>query len=417
MKSSEILLIHPTGNENVRAALKGLNQKKLLSFFFTTIASFPNNIFGNISYLPGLSEFKRRAYPAELKSKTILFPQRELGRLFFQRLGLKALTRHELGYFSIDQVIQSLDSKVATLINSGKIPISSALYAYEDGAINSFLAAKNHHISCLYDLPIGYWRAAHELLALESDRWPDWAVTMPTFKDSAAKLERKDQELQLADSIFVASTFTKKTLSYYPGSLAPVSVVPYGFPPINTTERLYYNGQCDPLKLLFVGSLSQRKGIANLLAAVAKFPKSVQLTIVGHLPLTVCKPLDQALKKHRYISSLPHEKILKLMREHDVLVFPSLFEGFGLVISESMSQATPVITTDRTAGPDLIVHGENGWMVEAASTEGIVEVLEHLLAHPDEIEKCGRAALLTASKRPWSIYGSELAEKISSIIF
>ena len=52
------------------------------------------------------------------------------------------------------------------------------------------------------------------------------------------------------------------------------------------------------------------------------------------------------------------------MREHDVFVFPSLFEGFGLVITESMSQGTPVITTDRTAGPDLIKNDENGWLLK-----------------------------------------------------
>ena len=48
------------------------------------------------------------------------------------------------------------------------------------------------------------------------------------------------------------------------------------------------------------------------------------------------------------------------MKEHDVLIFPSLFEGFGLVITEAMAQGTPVITTDRTAGPDVISDNENG---------------------------------------------------------
>jgi glycosyltransferase involved in cell wall biosynthesis len=104
------------------------------------------------------------------------------------------------------------------------------------------------------------------------------------------------------------------------------------------------------------------------------------------------------------------------MREHDILILPSLFEGYGLVISEAMSQGTPVIATDRTAGGDFIVHGENGWLVQAGSTDGIVEILDYLITTPSEVEKCGRSALLTASKRPWSIYGSELANKISSII-
>jgi glycosyltransferase involved in cell wall biosynthesis len=57
------------------------------------------------------------------------------------------------------------------------------------------------------------------------------------------------------------------------------------------------------------------------------------------------------------IAGSPHFRIHEVLREmqrHDVLVFPSLFEGFGLVIVEAMSQGLPVITTSHTAGPDII---------------------------------------------------------------
>lgn len=47
---------------------------------------------------------------------------------------------------------------------------------------------------------------------------------------------------------------------------------------------------------------------------------------------------------------MPHDQILNLMRTQDVFVFPSLFEGYGLVVAEAMSQGTPVITTSRTCG-------------------------------------------------------------------
>ena len=100
------------------------------------------------------------------------------------------------------------------------------------------------------------------------------------------------------------------------------------------------------------------------------------------------------------------------MQEHDVLLFPSLFEGFGLVITEAMSQGTPVITTDRTAGPDLIDHGENGWIVEAGSTLALKTCIEQLIEKPETIVKVGKAAIETARKRPWEVYGKELAEAI-----
>src|SRR5206468_9345000 len=97
-----------------------------------------------------------------------------------------------------------------------------------------------------------------------------------------------------------------------------------------------------------------------------------------------------------WIPSLPHQQILKLMHEHDVLVFPSLFEGFGLVITEAMSQGTPVITTERTVGPDIIDHGQNGWIVEAGSTEALQQAIEELIFKPELVAETGLKAIETA---------------------
>lgn len=166
------------------------------------------------------------------------------------------------------------------------------------------------------------------------------------------------------------------------------------------------------LKLLFVGGLSQRKGIANMFAAVDKLLPHVELTVVGRKSTNDCNALNAALSKHQWIASLPHSEVLKLMQAHDVLLFPSLFEGFGLVITEAMSQGTPVITTDRTAGPDLIDHGHNGWLVEAGSTDAIQKCLEDILVNPEKIKEVGQAASNTAKGRPWEVYGIEIADAI-----
>jgi glycosyltransferase involved in cell wall biosynthesis len=77
-----------------------------------------------------------------------------------------------------------------------------------------------------------------------------------------------------------------------------------------------------------------------------------------------------------------------------------------------MSQGTPVITTDRTAGPDLITHGENGWLIKAGSTESLVQQLELLVNNPESVRAAGISARKTAAARPWSVYGRELASAI-----
>ena len=409
-----VSMFHPMGNANVRAAGVGLAQAEILAGFTTAIACFPGDVIDRISTINAFSEFSRRRFDSHLKPLTHTWPWLELGRLIALRTGFRNLTRHETGPLSVDAVFHDLDKRVANNLKFAIKDGIKAVYAYEDGAEFSFREAKRIGIKCLYDLPIGYWRAARQLLEIERERWPEWSPTLTGFHDSEKKLARKDEELRLADHIFVASQFTAKTLQSFPGPLAPIEVIPYGFPSVTASRTYAPISRNQPLKLLFVGGLSQRKGIANLFAAVGKLQPHVSLTVVGRKASNECPALDQALSKHRWIPSLPHNEILDLMREHDILVFPSLFEGFGLVITEAMSQGTPVITTDRTIGPDLIEHGQNGWLVEAGSTFAIEETLEHILANPEIVAEVGTNAMETARNRPWSVYGIELAEAIKN---
>jgi glycosyltransferase involved in cell wall biosynthesis len=408
----KIILSHPTGNENVRAVAIGLQNADMLAEFYTTIASFPGDWLDKFGNIGPLSEIRRRQFDGKLKPYTQTYPWLETGRLIASKLGMKKLIKKEEGVFSIDAIFKNHDKRVAKYLNAYNREKVNAVYAYEDGALHSFTKARNLGMECFYDLPIGYWRSARILLDKEREKWPDWANTLTGFSDSDAKLARKDQELQLASKIFVASKFTAKTLNDYPGQLAPIEVIPYGFPPANSIREYKTISKSRPLKLLFVGGLSQRKGIANLFSAVEKLKNSVELTVIGNKPKNNCPALNEALSKHRWINSLSHAEVLKTMKEHDVLLFPSLFEGFGLVITEAMSQGTPVITTDRTAGPDLIEHGRNGWLTEAGSSEALQESIEDILYRPQVIEQVGREAIKTASARPWNVYGYELSKAL-----
>ncbi len=410
----KVTISHPTGNAFFRAAAMGLEEAGILAEFRTTVATFPGNIFDKLSSLPPFAEFKRRRYNPALKRFAKLSPMYELGRFAASKAGFRSLIKHETGLFSVDGVYQHLDKAIAGSLKKTSNSGINAIYAYEDGAFFSFTEAKKHNIQCLYDLPIGYWRAAKRLLEIERDRWPEWASTLTGLEDSEMKLLRKDEELRLADKIFVASRFTANTLKDYPGQLAPVEVIPYAFPPVAPSRNYPVSPQPKPLKLLFVGGLSQRKGIADLFAVADKLKNHVTLTIVGKKVSAQCPALDAALAKHRWVPSLAHEQVLKLMQEHDVLVFPSLFEGFGLVITEAMSQGTPVITTDRTAGPDLITHGTNGWIIEAGSTNALYNAVENLINKPNIIAEAGREAMATAAKRTWDIYAQELVKAIKN---
>lgn len=411
----KVILSHPTGNANVRAAADGLLQAGLLAEFQTSIASFPGGLLHGLGGIGPLAEIRRRGFDPKLIPFTRQWPWRESGRLLASRLHLSGLTRHESGIFCVDEVYRSIDKRTGHRMKALNRKGLEGVYAYEDGAYHTFSQAKKLGIRCLYDLPIGYWRSLRAVLNTEKERWPTWISTMTGIKNSEAKLSRKDDELKLADAIFVASSFTATTLRDFPGQLAPVSVIPYGFPSVYE-QREYDGRRGGPLKLLFVGGLSQRKGIAYLFAAVESFGRDVELTIVGRKASEDCKPLNDALSRHKWIPSVSNAAVLELMRQHDVLVFPSLFEGFGLVITEAMSQGTPVITTERTAGPDLITNGEDGWVIEGGSTSALKAAIERLVNNRDLVISAGIKATETARKSPWSVYSKALAEAVAAIL-
>lgn len=407
----KITIYHPFGNANTRAAVDGIYKQGILESFHTCIACFKGSLLYKLSSFGPLKEFRRRCFSPFLQGKTITHPFKELGRLLLPRLKLGRLTEHEKGIFCVDNVCHHLDNKVAKYV-SQKYKYIGGIYAYEDLALHTFSIAKKYDIKCLYDLPIGYWRAMRYFLNEDREKNPEWAMTLGGFNDSEKKLERKDEELQLADKIYVASSFTKKTLEMYPGKLADIEVIPYGFPPVNM-DRKYDNIRNRKIKVLYVGGLTQRKGISYFFEALKGLEDKIEITVVGKGDLNKCIALKKALSKINYISSLPHDEILKLMANQDLFIFPSLFEGFGLVITEAMSQGTPVITTNRTCGPDIIHNGKDGWIVEAGVSKPIKDLLLQFISDPDILTKTGQRARETASKRPWSVYEKTLAESVN----
>ncbi|SHM42511.1 glycosyltransferase family 4 protein [Flavobacterium saccharophilum] len=410
----KLLVSHPTLNANSKNLMIGLLQNKLVFKLFTSIAIFPGQLLYKLASNPKLTDLKRRSLDKEWQPYTRSNSFFEFGRLLTSKLNLDSLIAHERGIFCIDKVYDKHDKWVSNNLDKAKKKGLSGVYAYEDGALSTFKKAKQLGLCCIYDLPIGYWKSARLLMQKEFDVNPDWSGTLTGFNDSVGKLHKKDQELALADVLFVASSFTKETLKEYTGNLPEIKVIPYGFPEVKQKKK-YQPLENRKLKILFIGGLSQRKGLSYLFEAVEGLQDEVELTIVGHKAVANCNALNKALEKHVWIPSLPHEQILACMGEHDVFVFPSLFEGFGLVITEAMSQGVPVITTDRTAGPDLIRNDEDGWIVPAGSSSALKEVLIKILKKPEILEQFGLAAQNKAKARPWSVYGQEMADALSSL--
>lgn len=383
-----------------------------LAEFWTTL-SLPHGI----TELPGLSlglrrKLAQRVFLETPRSRIHLRPGREVMRMAARASRLGYLTRHETGWASIDGVYHDLDRAVARRLRS-KECLASAVYAYEDGALKTFIAAKDTGRVCIYDLPITHWKTLRNLLDEEAQRLPEWVPTMEGLRDSTDKHDRKDAEIELADHVIVASNFTRESLrSEISGPT--VHITPYGCP----TPKLIKPSQRasgGPIKLLFAGHLAQRKGIADLIMALDLLEVDWQLTLAGPCPVHLPGMLSAFLADERvsWLGVVPHSTLLEHMTRAHVFVFPSIVEGFGMVITEALSCGLPVITTPHTAGPDILDEGVDGFIVPIRNPSAIAERITWLAEDEAMRQRMANAALEKASWMSWDHYEARIARLIT----
>jgi starch synthase len=400
-----ILVAHPFGNACVRALLAGLQRRGQLGGFATSLGFHRGDRWLDAIPARWRAQLLRRRYdvpPAALMRR----PLREAVRLSARGLPLRALTAHETGWASVDAVQRSVDRAAAQQL-AGSAALTG-VYGFEDGAHALLAAAAQRGLSRCYELPMGYWRGAQKIFHEEAERQPAWAPTLDGLRDSPRKLERKEAELELATCVIVASDFASRSLEAFPRSLrSRVVVVPHGAPPAVAEEELKARLQRRPvgtLRVLYVGGLTQRKGLSYLLTAMRQLGGDATLTLVGRRPALACAPLEQALPGHRHWESLARAEILRLMQHHDVLVLPSLWEGFGLVLVEALAQGLPIVATPHTAAPDLFAQGAAGAIVPIRSADAIAAALDRLRSDRAHYERCAqhaRRVAETLNERAW----------------
>jgi glycosyltransferase involved in cell wall biosynthesis len=410
-----LLFSHPTGNANVRAALVGLFEAGMLGQFHTTIAAFPGNFWDLLGKTAAGRPFQRRAFDQRLRSLTIQHPLRELARMLTGGLKWSPLSRHETGMFCIDAIYQAQDQAVARRLRM-RPETFGGVYAYEDGAFESFKAAEDVNVRRVYDLPIAYWTTVRQLLAEEASRLPAWEKTLGGgVTDSPAKLERKSRELELAEIIVCPSQFVARSLPEATKTKKKVIISPFGSPPAPDSAEGPAPGTNGKLRVLFAGSMSQRKGLGDLFAAMRLLNGSdVELVVLG-APQAPLEFYRQEFSGFLHEPNRPHEEVLRLMRSCHVFCLPSIAEGRALVMQEAMSQGLPLIITPNTGGEDLIEEGVTGFLVPIRSPEKIAEKITWFADHRPGLGEMSRAARHKAAGLTWENYGQTIAHAVLSL--
>jgi alpha-maltose-1-phosphate synthase len=266
-------------------------------------------------------------------------------------------------------------------------------------------------VPLLLDQSIGHPDSKLEIYERVKRRFPAWGEGVETRRPAVREAEEKEH--QGASLVIAASSFTRRTLIENGVQPNKIRVNPYG---VDCTKfSVGERSKARPFRFVFVGSINARKGVPLLLDAWRQLHAlGAELWLVGPASRRVLQLIPD-LPGLRYVGAVPHIELPGILKECDVFVFPSYFEGFGLVILEAMACGLPIVTTTATAGPDIITQGQEGWIMEPDNLERLVAIMRDCMANRATLPEMGQRARATAERFSWVSYGNRWIEILEEV--
>jgi len=156
--------------------------------------------------------------------------------------------------------------------------------------------------------------------------------------------------------------------------------------------------------ILFVGRLAKIKGITTLVDAFSLLTNanySYNLYIIGPRGDLSQNEIDKMKNIPRVyvLGRVSHERKFALIKAVDIVVVPSLWENFPIVVLEAMSCGKPVIATKVGGIPEIIEDGYNGILVPKQDGRALAKAVSLLIQNPVEAKKLGEAAYRTVKEK------------------
>ena len=222
-----------------------------------------------------------------------------------------------------------------------------------------------------------------------------------------SNLRRLEAEYALADLIVCNSDYSRD--SFLAAGFEPGRVVAL---PLGCATELFQPAVRRPERFtaLFVGRNRYEKGLLDVLEAARGLQPGSRLFLSGSpdaISLAHVAGLDAEVE---FLGPITMQRMPDVYRQASVFVFPSLSDGFGLVVPEAMASGLPVVVSDHTGAADLVTDGVDGFVVPAGDADAIADRLRLLEQDPDLVARMGSRARVTAVANGWTRYQQRLLD-------
>lgn len=260
-------------------------------------------------------------------------------------------------------------------------------------------------------------RAQRELLAQEETR-----TRTPQDKPSAWMMAREEREYARADRIVTLSTFAART--FREGGIDPARIVT--LPVAAESERFHPSREIvaqrvarlragAPLRILYVGALSFRKGLFDLAEMARQLaPERFHFRLIGPRTAETEALLAGLHARVELVPKQAHTELAQWYGEGDVFVFPTIEDGYAYVLAEAHASALPILSTENSGAPDLIRENETGWVFPIRRPDLFIERLRWGDTHRAELAEMVERVYSKFQTRTWDDVAHEFENACES---
>lgn len=231
-------------------------------------------------------------------------------------------------------------------------------------------------------------------------------------------IEREESEYARADGILVLSSFAERSFLDEGVPAEKLAVLPLGArmerfraPPQIVEARCRRIQAGEPLRVLNVGAISFRKGLTDFAAVATTLEhENFDFRWVGPAAPEAAHPIADSSNKVTFLPHAPEASLPAVYAWGDVFLFPTIEDGYPVVLGQAAAGGLPIITTTNCSGPDLVSEGKTGWIVPIRSVAAIVERLRWCDAHRPALATLIRDGHSGFMTRDWSAVAADLEQ-------
>ncbi|MFL5955180.1 MAG: glycosyltransferase family 4 protein [Gaiellaceae bacterium] len=278
-------------------------------------------------------------------------------------------------------------------------------------ALCSIRAARSRGVPTILHTGSAHIAYQTELLEEEYERYGEHG-----WQTHRGIVARTLEEYEEADAIVVPSTFVLRTFADRAVDRQKLFLVPETAVAATPQPTPYERASHEPPTILFVGRAELRKGLPYLLDAFRKLGGAARLRLVGEAPSAkLLERLGGLPAGVDVVGVQRGEALQQEFRRADIVVLPSVEDGFGLAAAEAMAAGIAVIVSDHAGSADLIDDGTNGLIVPARNADALAEAMERLLVDEELRRRLGVEARVARRDRTWQHYGDDLHAVFSAV--